>query len=165
MRGECCMGRSHTTPTRIDGPQMLAAKSNVGCCSHLTLTRACVPVHERRACPSSTSREALEERRRLWLGAAQRGFGGRYDSCTRPTVGFSASHLISTERASMDTRLCVHLCLVFNFRGFFQRRQCPRRGSQLAVRGKTSAAPYVLRRLLPCVEAMSCTGHDNQAVP
>ena len=78
---------------------------------------------------------------------------------TRPTVGFSASHSISTERASMDTTLCVHLCLVFNFRGFFERRQCPRRGSQLAVRGKTSAALSCYARFYACT---SCTGHDTR---
>ena len=68
-------------------------------------------MHEQRACPSSTSREALEERRRLQLGAAQRGFAvaTTADRVQRWVLQRQSIRLRATR---WDARLCVQLRLV-----------------------------------------------------
>ena len=100
-----------------------------------------MPAHEQRACPSSTSREALEERRRrLQLGAAQRG-SSVATTATRVQRWVQAPVYL-TPRDSMERKTLRSATPGSTFRGFFDACSAP------AAAARRRRAERRLRRII-----------------
>ena len=138
------MSRGAATPMRGAAPRTPHADSRV------------CRVHEQRAWNTSSSSDEVK------LGRAH--LGDFVATTARAQGGTAPVFVPDFDGIRVDLTTCSTMP-GDTFRGFFERRQCPRRGSPIGCRGKTSAAPFTTTHSLSCVFAMSCTGHDNQAVP